>query len=202
MKKRTGFVSNSSSASFIVEAEGSWKDILFSLYHNTELFSANGCIKIIKNKINFIKKYNKPPEDAEEWKKKTHTETLKGLQKTCKNIKKQEFEMWEDHVSGFIKLKKRKDKWAQNLTDEKIKKMSQGIVRDHKIEAVKEAINALNWNLSLIDDGFVSFNVGGPSCYNGWEDIERREEFIKLVAFLTFMKYNLRTRIESHKGSF
>ncbi len=56
MKIRTGFVSNSSSASFVVEIKmkgtekrgrtREWEDLLANFYDNLESFSKEGCLRL------------------------------------------------------------------------------------------------------------------------------------------------------------
>ena len=173
MKIRSGFVSNSSSASFIVEVKGNFKELVPALYEN--IFTVERCISLLEKEL----------EMGLHWKKlkKDDVDRLERRIQELKNYK----------PIDWIKIH------GTNIKEEELARYRE---KRHQQKVVKDAIDALRWNVSQIDDGYVSFNAGGPSCYNGWENIALHREFIELIGFFTFMRYELRTRIEYHEGSF
>ncbi len=107
MKIRKGFVSNSSSASFIVEVEMEEDDygrydhdkIFRSLYENMETFSTEGCKKLLEGRLEYEEKYNMPKEDAEDWKKKMYLSDIEDLKKRIKELEEYKDPDWMDYCS-------------------------------------------------------------------------------------------------------
>lgn len=187
MKIRSGFVSNSSSASFIVEVKGECKEIFNVLYENLDAFKTEGCKELLEKKLKFHKEFKTPKEDDSESKKNMFKYDVQELEDKIKNLEDYKELSWRE----INKIEEGKEKQLIKYRQNK-----------HKEETVKDSLSALKWHVSIIDDGYVSFNVGGPICYSGWGNISHRKELLELVAFFTFMKYDIRTRIESHEGSF
>jgi len=184
MKIRKGFVSNSSSASFIVEVKGTFNDLIPVLYEN--IFTLEKCISLLEKKIEMDQQWKVPTKDASDRQKAFFLDELNQLENRIQELKNYKPIDW-------IKIK------GTNIKEEELARLKE---KHHQKRVVKDALEALNWTVSQIDDGYVSFNAGGTSCYNGWENIVLHKELIELIGFFTFMKYELRTRIEHHEGSF
>ena len=209
MKIRSGFVSNSSSASFIVEIKmdneskgkrkTEWEDLLATLYDN--VFPKEKCLEIVEKRLKFFKEYRKPVEDATALEIKKYEYQIKNLEEDLESIEKSDKDSFSDLVENY-KVARASEAWCQKLTDEDITKYSLSILRDNKAKAVRCTMNALRWTLTMTDDNYFCINIDGPSCYNGWEDIIMRNELVELVAFLQFMRFDFKTRVISHEGAF
>lgn len=210
MKIRTGFVSNSSSSSFVVEIKVSgderrdWKNLLATFYENLESFSKEGCLKIVEKRLESFKKYNKPPEDLNTSEKdlRHHKYQIEIFEKAIETIERSDKDDFKKLVASYKVNRAAGERWSKNLTDEEINEFSRRIVRDLKAKAVKEAFNANHWALTMTDDNYLCIEVDGPCCYNGWENITMHKDLLELVAFLQFMKYEYKTRVISHEGAF
>ena len=184
MKVRKGFVSNSSSASFIVEVKGESKKIFNTLYENIESFQEENYKKLLEENIKWKKK--KLEGDLKEFEKKTVERQIKE---------------YEQEI-GYLERHKQTDwKKVYEDTDKHRKELEVYRYNSHARRVVEGVLDLKRWCYSQIDDGFMSFS---DSCtiYNDWGDISRRKDLIEILAFFKFMRYDVRTRIESHRGSF
>jgi len=183
MKIRQGFVSNSSSASFIVEVNSKPKDLKRALYENIESFSVEGCKELLEKQLKFKKKYQTPTKECSDSDINMYNYDLDELEKKIKYL--EEFEEPDRYE-------------MRSIEDEKEREMAEWRYKRHQEKVVEDALLALRWNTCMIDDGYFSINAGGPIIYNGWENIAMHAELMEVVAFLAFMKYDFRTRIENY----
>jgi len=178
MKIRTGFVSNSSSASFVVEVKGEKENIFNSLYENIESFQE--------------KSYKSLLETALKWEEKKLTGELSD------NEKKTVMYFIEDYKRTLKELEEYiKPDWREimKIEDPEEKEFAVWKEKRHAEEVVQGVVRLKHWCLRSIDDGYISFS-DSTIIYNGWEDITNRKTLIEMLAFFVFMKFEVRTRIE------
>lgn len=176
MKVRQGFVSNSSSSSFIVEVKGDQENILNSLYENIEYFQEENYKNLLEEAITRIKnKLKKELSDSE---------------KEDLGYNLEEYKLSLDVLNNFvINIRPSDLKTSDNeyyIWKEK----------KHIKDVVMGVLMLLGWSCSKYDDGYISF-ADTTIIYNGWESISPRKTLIEMLAFFVFMKFEVRTRIES-----
>lgn len=179
MKIRIGFVSNSSSASFVVEVKGEKEKIFNSLYKNIQSFQEEGYKKLLEQALkwdedNLTRELTDTERKMTEYSIKEHKESLKMLAEYVKPE-------WGD----ILKIK-----------DEKEKSFAIWKEKHHIEKVVKGVLRLERWYCSYIDDGYISFS-DSTIVYDGWESISNRKTLVEMLAFFMFMKFEVRTRIES-----
>mgnify|MGYP003585758093 FL=1 len=180
VKLRRGFVSNSSSASFIVEVKGDTDDILWAMYENIEAFQEESYKELLLESISFEEKKFQN-SSMPEYEKKFILHTIEEAKNTISYLDSYVKPSWSD----FEKIKDTEEKefalWKE---------------KDHGKSVVRGVLGLKRWHCSTIDDGYVSFS-DSTLMYNGWENIAPRKTLLEVLSFFTFMRYSVRTRIES-----
>ena len=178
MKIRSGFVSNSSSASFIVEIKSdSFQNLCTRLQESLPMFSKENVLSKLNEKKEYIEKFQN--EKEKEY-------SLKEVDRVIQEIN----DFKELSYSDEIKLSKKERSfyWYKR--------------KKHQERLVDALVFAKHWSLYRLDDGYFGINFGGPSIYNDWGEIRMHKEMMEIVAYCAFMKHDFRTRIENHQGSF
>ena len=178
MKIRKGFVSNSSSASFVVEVKGEKEKVFNSLYENIESFQEENYKKLLETAIKWEE--NKLTGELSDNEKKRVEYFIDDHKRTLKELE------------GYVK-----PEWGEILKIEDPEEKEFAIWKEkrHAEEVVEGVVRLKHWCLRSIDDGYISF-ADSTIIYNGWEDITNRKTLIEMLAFFVFMKFEVRTRIE------
>lgn len=182
MKIRSGFVSNSSSASFIIEVKADTYEDLACMFHsNMEMFERRNVLKILDSRIKREEDaINEKPELAESYDVKYRLQELKRRKSEIENFQEKEY-------GELVKLNK-KDQEHYRFSE-----------RRYRVHLFDTFLYLHYWSACKVDNYF-SINVGGPIIYNGWEDVTNRKEFIELIAFCAFFKKDFRIRVEEDCG--
>lgn len=176
---RLNFVSNSSSASFVIEVKGEKENILNSLYENIEDFQEENYKELLKKAL--------------EWEQNKLT---KELTKTERSVTEYTIEEYTRSLNELEEYKKISWSDLQKIEDPEEKSFAIWKEKNHIEKVVMGVLDLNRWHCGSIDDGYISF-ADSTSMYNGWENIAIRKTFIEVLAFFVFMKYEVRTRIES-----
>jgi len=187
MKVRSGFVSNSSSASFIVEVKTPTRDdmkkLCYALYDNIPCFSDDGCKDLLEKRLNFYETYKKPKDDAPDNVKRSYQREIDHIQKEL------------DYLRNYVREEYKFSNEKLAIENNKIISIREN---KHKEKVVEIAVDALHWNFSLDTINGINYTVidaGGPIIYNDWHDVRVRKNYMELIAFLKFYNYDINIRV-------